>query len=96
MSTKPTPGPWGFTTSIFNEVYVFGATGNDICTMGGNNNDGANARLICAAPDMLAALIAMEAEKSNYMVRNKLGNPAGETTNQMARAAIAKATVGTA
>lgn len=52
----------------------------------------AQARLIAAAPDLLEALIAMEAEKANYMLINKLGDPAGETTNRMARAAIAKAT----
>lgn len=51
-----------------------------------------DARLIAAAPELLEALIAMEAEKSDYMIRNKLGNPAAEHTNKMARAAIAKAT----
>ena len=51
----------------------------------------ANARLIAAAPDLLEALKIMEAEKSDYMTRNKLGDPAVEHTNRMARAAIAKA-----
>ncbi len=37
------------------------------------------------------ALAAMESEKSDYMIRNKLGNPAGETTNRMARAALTAA-----
>lgn len=53
----------------------------------------ADAALIAAAPDLLEALIEMEREKSDYMLRNNLGNPAGETTNRMARAAIAKATM---
>jgi hypothetical protein len=51
----------------------------------------ANARLIAAAPELLEALIAMEQEKSDYMRRNALGDPSVETTNKMARAAIAKA-----
>ena len=45
-----------------------------------------------AAPELLAALIAMEAEKSDYMRINSLGDPAVERTNKQARAAIAKAT----
>lgn len=51
----------------------------------------ANARLIAAAPELLEALIAMEREKSDYMRLNHLGDPSNETTNKMARAAIAKA-----
>lgn len=50
-----------------------------------------NARLIAAAPDLLAALIQMEKEKAEYMRINKLGDPAKEHTNKVARAAIAKA-----
>ena len=57
-----------------------------------HGNDAANARLIAAAPDLLAALIQMETEKTEYMTRNNLGNPAKEHTNKLARAAIAKAT----
>ncbi|MEI0850018.1 hypothetical protein [Pseudomonas aeruginosa] len=52
----------------------------------------ANARLMAAAPELLEALIAMEREKSDYMTRNNLGDPALERTNKLARAAIAKAT----
>ena len=52
----------------------------------------ANARLIAAAPELLEALIEMEREKSDYMTRNNLGDPAKEHTNKMARSAIAKAT----
>lgn len=51
----------------------------------------ANAHLIAAAPELLEALIAMEREKPDYMTRNNLGDPSEETTNRMARAAIAKA-----
>lgn len=50
-----------------------------------------DARLFAASKDLLLALIAMEQEKSNYMQINNLGDPANETTNKFARAAIAKA-----
>jgi hypothetical protein len=33
--------------------------GNDIATMGGNNNDGENARLMAAAPELRDALLLM-------------------------------------
>ena len=42
--------------------------------------------------DLLAALIAMEAEKSDYMRINKLGDPAHQHTNKQASAVIAAAT----
>lgn len=60
MSTTHTPGPWAVDV-MPGEVVVYEAVtleNIDICKMGGNNNDGANARLIAAAPDMLAALRA--------------------------------------
>jgi len=41
--------------------------------------------------ELLEALKLMEAEKSDYMRINKLGNPAREHTNKLARKAIAKA-----
>jgi len=40
-------------------------------------------------PSLLDALKAMLQEKEDYMLRNNLGNPNLETTNKMARAAIA-------
>lgn len=51
----------------------------------------ANAHLISAAPDLLAALEIMEKEKTDYMLLNNLGNPAEESANIVARAAINKA-----
>ena len=50
-----------------------------------------DATLFAASADLLEALIAMEREKSDYMRLNHLGDPSNETTNKMARAAIAKA-----
>lgn len=41
--------------------------------------------------ELLEALKAMLEEKEDYMRRNHLGNPAHETTNKIAHAAIAKA-----
>ncbi len=42
--------------------------------------------------ELLEALVLMEREKSDYMIENKLGDPANETTNKLARKAIARAT----
>ncbi|MEN4917537.1 hypothetical protein ABE485_02610 [Achromobacter spanius] len=95
--TTHTPGPWAVRYD-----YVVQAPSFDdgrlvpVAQPYGVNSDGtdlfANARLIAAAPELLEALIAMEQEKSDYMTRNALGDPSVETTNKMARAAIAKAT----
>lgn len=57
--SKHTPGPWEPITDKHGEVVVYEAVTRanlDICKMGGNTNDGANARLIAAAPDLLEAL----------------------------------------
>ena len=58
-----TPGPWERTShqraSLAEaSIEVQSATGRTICDMGDypNSEDAANARLIAAAPDMLAAL----------------------------------------
>jgi hypothetical protein len=50
------------------------------------------AKLMAQRDELLAALIEMEREKSDYMLRNNLGDPAREHTNKMARAAITNAT----
>jgi len=52
----------------------------------------ANARLIAAAPDLLAALVVLVEEKVDYMRLNNLGDPEREYATKQARAAIAKAT----
>lgn len=52
----------------------------------------ANARLIAAAPDLLAALQAIVDENVDYMTINHLGDPEQQHNIKLARAAIAKAT----
>lgn len=93
-----TPGPWTcFYKSKYDEWHVSvpmsqGSMKWALFDDGvRSENPEADARLIAAAPDLLEALIAMEAEKADYMRSNKLGNPADEHTNKLARAAIAKA-----
>jgi hypothetical protein len=54
-----TPGPWEVEVDKSGEVTVYEAVTReniDICTMGGNTNDGSNGRLIASAPDLLKAL----------------------------------------
>ncbi|KSD80016.1 hypothetical protein [Pseudomonas aeruginosa] len=96
--SKHTPGPWHVGGP--NKCTIYDKHGQRLANsfegvMATQRTDSeceANARLIAAAPDLLEALIAMEREKSDYMTRNNLGDPAIETTNKLARAAIAKAT----
>ncbi len=97
--SKHKPGPWfvngreSYTKYI--EARIGGGLLQEVAACGPTEQQEqqeANARLIAAAPDLLEALIAMEREKSDYMTRNNLGDPAIETTNKLARAAIAKAT----
>ena len=47
-------------------------------------------QLVEMVKELRTALVAMEQEKSDYMTRNNLGDPAKEHTNKMARAALAK------
>jgi hypothetical protein len=63
MSAPHTPGPWLFTAEMYglDNMRVFGvndATGNGVANCGhdGRGQCEANARLIAAAPDLLAAL----------------------------------------
>ena len=93
MQTKHTPGPWHIGVRTFHagrDVYVPKgepvAVADDAITA--TPEAEANARLIAAAPDMLAAL--------RELVVNNMGHPKGITVPQLdkARAAIAKATGG--
>ena len=82
-----TPGPWAVEVDKHGEVTVYEAVtlqNIDICKMGGNTNDGSNARLIHAAPDLLAALeVANEALCDLPLMDSRI---------VQIRAAIAKAT----
>lgn len=61
---KHTPGPWR--TSLTDDTVVVDAAGREVAAIDGDYNDPdtwplmeANARLIAAAPDLLAALAEM-------------------------------------
>ena len=100
-NAKHTPGPWTLTGSggqwesrLSIRADKWGCVahiGVDPQMPHWDGPQRANARLIAAAPELLEALIAMEREKSDYMRLNHLGDPSNETTNKLARAAIAKA-----
>lgn len=108
MSSKHTPGPWevshgghgsphGF---VIDEYYVLNRTVADDVAIAADIVDPAtqmpseaNARLIAAAPELLEALIRLEAE----LVEDKYGEcyePSPFENLALARAAIAKATGG--
>lgn len=85
---RHTPGPWSIDgPRIYDESKRLVAT---IGCFGEAVTEISNAKLISAAPDLLAALILMESEKSDYMTINALGDPSLQHTNKMARAAIIK------
>jgi hypothetical protein len=95
---NPTPGPW--TLKNFGGPQISGPEGYAVCTMWGAisaselaGQDLANARLIAAAPDLLAALEALVEG-----VDRLLGKPepyeCDDGALAAARAAILKATGG--
>ena len=101
MQTKHTPGPWVIGGSVISNGKIPVArvlhNGNGNPSRASDYDreaprwvDGAdaNARLIAAAPDLLAAL--------RELVTNNMGQPKGVTVPQLdnARTAIAKATGG--
>ena len=102
MTTQHTPGPWRFTTdciAIWNGPNARKALQiADLGSEGSPNIDVAetlaNARLIAAAPDLLAALIAFDNAFSHYCE----GDPDSDEVSALyqAREAIAKATGETA
>ena len=97
MQTKHTPGPWHIGVRTFHAGRdVYGPKGEPVAVaddaITATPEAEANARLIAAAPDLLAALEALTACAS-------MSGPAGTTAYlisnermQAARAAIAKAT----
>lgn len=90
--TTHTPGPWHWGHNSASDASTACIEIRPDGPYRGNVADLQSCEHISAAPDLLEALIAMEQEKSDYMTRNSLGDPSVETTNKMARAAIAKAT----
>ena len=101
MESKHTPGPWhvgGIADSIVYAADGFAvANANVYHNSHGPHETGANARLIAAAPDMLAALEAIEARISGIWDNPALVAFGPLSTNTdadclaIARAAIAKA-----
>lgn len=88
MSTKHTPGPWtrgeGDSQSVLSEIgWECVAQAND-----GLPNMDANARLIASAPDLLEALKELVDANDDAAHPQWKGSP----VENMARAAIAKAT----
>ena len=102
MTTQHTPGPWSFTTdciAIWNGPNARKALQiADLSSEGSPDIDVAetlaNARLIAAAPDLLAALKAFDDAFSHYCE----GDPDSDEVSALyqAREAIAKATGETA
>jgi hypothetical protein len=84
---KHTPGPWQREVGAGRGAWIMGPTKEWAALACGDTDRRAeaNARLIAAAPDMLAALKQVEAE-----MRAGFGSSFGETREQVRRA-IAKA-----
>jgi hypothetical protein len=77
MNAQHTPGPWRAAYITREEVLVVRSADSEVALVA-NDND-ANARLIAAAPELLAAL------------KNLLAGPTWPGAQMTARAAIAKA-----
>ena len=92
--SKHTPGPWKANFAISQAAYIFGGDRNFARVYNewqDEANQEANARLIAAAPDLLAAL--KEAELVLAEKLRRLGaDPNVSPTTHRIRAAIAKAT----
>jgi hypothetical protein len=95
MTTQHTPGPWRVgdaAHTIFGPKQSDGSLAVTIASVAGNarmEDYRANARLIAAAPDLLAALKDITAKLASY---EKFPDGSGNTaTFDKARAAIAKA-----
>ena len=103
-TTRHTPGPWHTTHKDYGDEWWFGgrgegqcivedASGEMIAVYGGH--DEANARLIAAAPDLLAALVEAEPLLVALIERVKRA-PGGDETYTLGvladiRAAVARA-----
>jgi hypothetical protein len=97
--SEPTPGPW----TIYAEynvqggpdgrrgVAITGGYSDNRLPDYGNGESQANARLISAAPDLLAALKSMEYWITNENLETQEGRRIGRRALIAARAAIARA-----
>lgn len=97
MSQQHTPGPWAAKPSMLRAVCITSASGPVATTSSASHvsrdTNIANARLIAAAPELLAALQGMvDAYQRHFDVMPV----AWQTYDYIARAAIAKATGGAA
>ncbi len=87
MTAKRTPGPWVYSFESVDPEWAVITTkgGAVICNVNAGHRQEANARLIAAAPELLAAL--------QGLLHNTLSNQSakGQEAVRAARAAIAKA-----
>jgi hypothetical protein len=97
--TTHAPAPWAFSkgSSPHNQGQVYDEDNGKTLAVTYNDEDGANARLIAAAPDMLAALRAIAARVAEDRATvGSLGycytDSAEEDCADIAREAIARAT----
>ena len=94
-ATQHTPGPWQIETFDdvpHSRIHAKGEIGGAIADIYGNGDHGANARLIAAAPDLLAALREVdEAGRAKY-ASDFGAAEALQRVAKTARAAISKAT----
>lgn len=68
MESKHTPGPWEYDGPPHN-IIVWSSPENRICFMTSDGPTEANARLIAAAPDLLAALKTLSAVYDGIYVK---------------------------
>ncbi len=100
VTAQHTPGPWKyerFQTTADTWLIERRDSGRKSfiaethCTLGHGGNAEANARLIAAAPELLAALEACEKHMTHSLVELNQGNGGMVSATHRARAAVAKA-----
>ncbi len=95
--TQHTPSPWEINRAARGDIGVYTRQGATVCKVAqwhgslGQATTDANAALIAAAPDMLAALEAIAAETTGYDTEDMIANIQG-----ICRAVITKAKGGAA
>lgn len=91
--SKHTPGPWYTAVTVGNDIAILGQTAGNVCVIRiiyphrSEQEQIANARLIAAAPDLLAVLQLALKEHDEY----EAGQRIYDAWVEPARAAIAKA-----